>query len=244
MGDVIAITDLETTGLHLIHGHEAWEFGIILRKDIGAPEGPRDFEHLWRVKPDLSRADPTALRISRFYERTADMQQDSLVARTFDLALAGMDPYWSDPALLAAEIAPMLDGATLVGANVGSFDAPFLDAFLRANGQCGAWDYHYRDIGSLVTGYIEGHAAGYCAGWSELARDVRRWPECDGKREPRIFESGERRYSYGNAAPASPKLTDMACAVGIDPDDYSAHEALDDARLARDIYDRVMGGAR
>lgn len=39
------------------------------------------------------------------------------------------------------------------------------------------------------------------------------------------------------------KLDAAARATGINPDAYERHSALDDARVARDVYDAVMGGA-
>lgn len=124
-----AILDTETTGLDP-HRHEVWEIAVIVR------ENGTDTEARWMVRPDLSTADPRALRIGRFYERTVGVM-------------------WSDPGRAAQELARMLDGAVVVGSNP-SFDQAFLTRWLRAYGQC--WTAHYRTIDVITLGW--GHLMG------------------------------------------------------------------------------------
>lgn len=124
----IAFVDLETTGTD-VRIHELWEAAFIIRRDGSS----HDFESGWRVLPDLSNADPMALKINGFYRRVQGIG-------AFD-----------DPEQAAEQIARTLDGAHLAAANV-AFDAAFLAKFLRANGHCPTWDYHLIEIESYAAG--------------------------------------------------------------------------------------------
>lgn len=142
------IVDSETTGLDETR-HEIWELAILDRED--------GREHLWRMKPDLVKADPQALAVGRFYERTASDMCGGCVSpdRAYDLMnWTRRDPYeWSAPGALAAAIAPLLDGATIIGATP-DFDTRFLRAFLNRHGHAATWHYRIRDIGSMAHGYL------------------------------------------------------------------------------------------
>jgi DNA polymerase III epsilon subunit-like protein len=140
----LTFVDLETTGLDPSR-HEAWEIGLIVREDASTT----DTEYLWRIKPDLTKADPTGLRIGRFYERTAGLHP-ALSRKPGDK--------WADPAKTAEELARLLDGAHMVGA-VPSFDAAFLERFLRRYGQAPTWHYHLVDVEALAAGYLAGSVA-------------------------------------------------------------------------------------
>lgn len=111
--------------------------------------------HLWRMEPDLSKADPQALTVGGYYKRTRDMCTRCTPSRAHDLTQPTRtgDREWSDPAELAPVVAVLLDGAVLIGANP-SFDAAFLTAFLRQHGQAPTWHYRLRDIGSMAYGYL------------------------------------------------------------------------------------------
>jgi DNA polymerase III epsilon subunit-like protein len=197
--------DVETTGLDPGR-HVAWDIAVV----ASLPDGGKT-AHQWFIKPELANADPFALKVGKYYERTAD------------LLAAGSRKQggkWSDPVKAAAELARLLNGATLIGHNPW-FDASFLAAFLRRHGQLLTADYHYVDTGTLVTGYITGLRHGY--------QDFAKLPP------DRVLV----RYP----APKGSHLADMAAAVGIDPQRYEQHTALGDARLAMAIYERVMGGA-
>ena len=135
--------DTETTGLDVEAGHEVWDIAMIVREPstVKHPDGPdtvepQDAEYQWYIRPDLSCADPNALRIGRFYERTAHAS-------------------WSDPASAARDIALRFDGAHIVGM-VPDFDIRHLSRFLRINDQCAAHHYHLIDAETLAVGWLHG----------------------------------------------------------------------------------------
>ena len=73
------ILDCETTSLEPDYDGGTgtiWELACIER-DTGT-------SHLWRMEPDLSKADPGALRVGKFYERTRMMKR--VDGRVHDLA--------------------------------------------------------------------------------------------------------------------------------------------------------------
>lgn len=214
----VIFCDCETTTDSADTGY-LWEVALIVR-DIhdltGGYKAHRlnDKEYLWHIRPPLHNANSVAIgpKIGDYYRRCAVSREPAGTARK--ITRANADP--TTAAAVACEIAHLLPGCLFVAANP-HFDAGFLNEFLRRNDQCPTCDYHFRDIGSLVTGYAAG-----------------------------VRAAGGFRAEVPRAAcwPVSPKLHDMARAVGIDPGGYEAHTALGDCRLARDIHDRVMGGAR
>jgi hypothetical protein len=162
--------DLETVDLDPGPG-SIWEVAIICRDD---PDH-RDHEYVWHLKPDLSNrftSNGGAAGIGGYYERCHAQRLDfgegaiihnsawprgkSLAESPFYPASVPVDATPVAARSIAGTLARMLAGATLVGANFGSFDAPHVDAFLRANGHILAADYHYIDIGSLVRGWAHG----------------------------------------------------------------------------------------
>lgn len=143
--------DVETTGL--VPGyHDVWEIAVVVR-DHRDPS--KDGEWLWRMQPNLTTADPTALRLNRYYERqpTFTANTDAVTI----LAPLDEDEDRRRPArtrhVVALDLAQLLDGATLVAANP-AFDAGFLDVFLRAHGQAPAHHYRMLDVGSLTAGKL------------------------------------------------------------------------------------------
>jgi DNA polymerase III epsilon subunit-like protein len=123
----VAFIDTETTGLHAYKGHEPWEIGILLAEDDQNLDDVTPF--LYRVYPDLSLADPGALAVNRFYERTRGMDPP-------DPEGNGTHPQgerWSASVPVAYEVASMLEGALWVGNNP-AFDFEMLEFFCHRAG--------------------------------------------------------------------------------------------------------------
>jgi hypothetical protein len=138
--------DTETTGLDTDR-HEIWELAIILDALPGQ-------EWEFHLPVDLSRADPTGLRICRFYERRYAIAPHIPVANLCRWRNAA-ETEWviSTPAECAEIVARLLDGEHMVGA-VPSFDAAFLTRWLRANGHAPTWHYHLADVENLAAGKL------------------------------------------------------------------------------------------
>ena len=122
----LAFLDTETTGTEPGR-HHVFEIACMVVE--GCVE---EVLSIW-MPVDLSTADPGALRINRYYERK---------------------PKDMTPRALAAHmVAKATSNAILVGA-VPSFDAAFLDAFLRQEGLVPAWHYHLCDVEALAAGKL------------------------------------------------------------------------------------------
>ena len=203
------ILDTETGGLDPAV-HALWEVATIVAGEDGKPA-----EHLYRMEPDLSAAEPRALEVNRYYERTAGMEHDRQRPNGIHDLASMHDPaagYWTSPKALAPALAFWLSGVTIVAANP-TFDAGFLSTFLRSHGCAPAWHYRLRDIGSMAYGYLKARQA---------AGDL--YPLCD---EP---------------PPMDASTDDFAVALGIDPSQFERHSALGDCRLVAAMLD-VIGGA-
>jgi hypothetical protein len=213
MSAPLVFLDTETTGLDPDR-HEVWEIGCIVRDHRYADY---DGEWLWQLKPDLAKADPTGLRIGRYYERIhTDIRINGMAARQL-----AAPKQWGDRSLRAnspvgitERLAVLLDGAHLVGA-VPSFDAAFLAPFLRRHGQAPTWHYHLIDVEALAAGFANGL---FTSGATKVGGEVREAFRPPWKSEP------------------------LTRAIGVDPDQFEKHTALGDARWAMAIYDTVMGG--
>ena len=146
------IVDTETTSLvpdYTTGKGVIWELAMIER-DCGA-------ERLYRMKPDVKRADEKALEVGRFAERTTLMRHATewTGGDIWDLT-TGCDPLWSWAADLAPHVTGLLDGATIIAANP-TFDAGFLAAFLAAYNCEPKWHYRLRDIGSMAWAWLQAH---------------------------------------------------------------------------------------
>jgi hypothetical protein len=212
------IVDCETTSLTPDYEGGSgviWELGMI-RRDTGQ-------EWLYRVGPVEALADPEALRVGRFEERTAGMRHPTpgevaarrAVMYTWETAprniwnlTRGGKYLWSDPSDLAAHLAGFLHDVILLAANP-VFDAGFLSALLQHDGQDPQpWHYRLRDIGSMAYGYL-------------------RSSDNPGFTVP----------------PIDAGTDDLAIALGVDPDAFVRHTALGDCKLLAAMLDVIEGGA-
>lgn len=200
----VVFVDCETTGLSP-DVHDPWEIALI------EADGK---EHIWLLKPMLIKAcrintdnivvtvqaEEGALRVNRYYERVAKHD----------------DGAWCDPKSAAWEIAVLTSNKMIVG-NVPSFDAAFLDRFLRRNGLVPAWHYHLCDVEALAAGYL-------CAKLNYEAA------------------SDEEVQKLLDVTSPPWKSRDLSRAVGVEPPGGAdAHTALADARWAKAIYEKVIG---
>lgn len=210
----ILIVDTETTALE-----PAYETGAGVIWELGVVEYGSGNAHLWRMEPKLAVADPGALRVGKYYERTAGMLHHSIDSHSpspHDLAHhgPGVSGYWTTPAILAPDVARVLDDATIVAANP-AFDAAFLTAFLRHHGQAPTWHYRLRDIGSMA--------------WAWL------------KARERALEG------TGYVSPKIPAIDagtdDFADALGVDRSKFERHSALGDCMLEGAMLDVITGPA-
>jgi DNA polymerase III epsilon subunit-like protein len=147
----VVFVDTETTRLD--DDGEVWEIGAIVRE----PDHP-DVRHRYLVRPQrMHLADPEALAIGRFHERT-DHITEVLRGAVANLAEPGVPEAWSCPATLAALLEGMFDGAVLTASNA-PFDHRKLALFL-ARFEC-ELNAHYRpvDSGGVSWGYLHGRAA-------------------------------------------------------------------------------------
>lgn len=157
----LAFVDLETTGLDPKR-HEIWDVGIITVDTEAAGKGrpdPYREEFQCFLPVTLATADSMALTVGRFYERHPHFKGEphtdtwgGLQQGTAQMEEDRHNSVWS-PAPAAHKIARLLAGRHLVG-NVVSFDAGFLDVFLRANGAAPNWHYHLVDCEALVAGAL------------------------------------------------------------------------------------------
>lgn len=154
----IVSVDLETTGL--LDTHEVWEVGIV-PLDSG-----REPLHYQFQPTELEESEAAALTVGKFYSRfdwignpalARDMLVEGvLVEEDEETGKKSEKPSGHKAVTPASEacwkIAKELEGATLLGLNVGSFGAPFLARLLRRYGHNPTWSHRYLDLGSYAAG--------------------------------------------------------------------------------------------
>jgi DNA polymerase III epsilon subunit-like protein len=220
---LIAFVDTETTGLDPFL-HDAWEIAVILRAD------GRDAEHVLRVEPDLTNADPEALRINRYHQRAT-----------------APGWVWDDRETAARRLHDLLDGAVLIGSNP-AFDAEMITHLLgRYHGNPRPWHYRTIDVVTLAVGSLYGRAAEHAlrgnASWLVGVQHKVGWPwaSYDVSRhlgiEPPAPEVGHQ------ALPDARWVRDLWDAITVP---HAAHAASDEelAAMADDALARLRGGQR
>lgn len=213
------IVDVETTSLipdYQTGAGVIWELALL--------EPATGMERLYRIEPDVLLADPEALKVGWFAERTAGMRhatREEIQARygphyPGDDAATDVwhlhpwsDPlFWSDPADVARVLPGLLGGVTLLAANP-AFDAGFMSALLSFYGQpLQPWNYRLRDIQSAAWGYL----------------------------------ASSDNPGYSVLPPFDANTDDLARALGIDPAGFARHTAPGDCRLVEAMLSVITNG--
>jgi hypothetical protein len=217
---IAPIAFLDTETITLEPGPDViWEVGVITRDD----DGQADQEWLFQLRPNLDRANPESLRISRYEERyKIGRGVQALAWAPPTLALEDFPAAQLSYGAAAHALHSLLKDRHVVGA-VPNFDTERLGLFMRKHLRSSgsgpvaeyrdAWHYHLVDVEHLAVGSLVTRRLEFPGG---LAADFDPWPPWD-----------------------SDALTK---ALGLDPvPDDQRHTALGDCRWARSIWDTVMG---
>lgn len=220
----LAFVDTETVGLDPFL-HDAWEYAVILRRD-GA-----DTEYEFRIQPDLTNADPKALEINRYHERTSDQGWS-----------------WDDRRTAAGRLYSLLNGAVIVGSNP-SFDAEMLThLFGRYYDNPRPWHYRTIDITTLGVGALYGRASEWTrkdcdASWYGKVAKAVGWPwkSYDVSRHVEVEPPAKKvaHTALGDARWAR----DVWDAVTI-PDAFFAASDEQLAAMAGEALSKFHGGAK
>jgi hypothetical protein len=227
-GVPIVFADSETDSLDP-RTRQPWDIALIRRE----PDGT-ETEHQFFVELDLSKSDPFALKVGKFWQRHPLGRHYSGEAAHLDLALdngAGTVPKrgieWSKACgfahprgqyltrrAAAQRIALVTHGAHIVGA-IPSFDTITMEPLLWEAGLMGTWHHHIIDVEALAVGYLRGRAS---------------LDQNGGSTDPRVR----------TLAPPW-KSDDLHYLLGLAPlAEEDRHTALGDARWARSFYDKIM----
>lgn len=148
MSDIVFI-DTETTSLR--PDRRIWDIALLTPRYVGNSNGPylsrpgdtpgvyQRFVQLSDL--DLGNADPSSLKIGRFYQRHPQMEPQA----AYDPAVSEID--------MLHKVEELTRGAHLVGA-VPSFDAEGLAARMRANGIAPSWNHHLIDVEAMAVGWL------------------------------------------------------------------------------------------
>lgn len=136
MTDIVFL-DTETTGIH--PEREIWELAMVKRFS----DGEEDQLTIQITDIDLSKADPFALKINKFYDRY------------YINTIASIDCHLNSGAATARTVEEWTRGCHIVGA-VPNFDTESLDKLLRQNKLLPGWHYHLIDVEALAIGFLRG----------------------------------------------------------------------------------------
>ncbi|RCH70524.1 3'-5' exonuclease [Streptomyces sp. SDr-06] len=220
----LAFIDTETTGLDPFL-HDPWEIAVILRVD------GHDAEHVYRILPDITEADPEALKINRYFER---------------VQAGGWQ--WDDPKTAVHRLYALLNGAVVIGSNP-AFDAEMLaHLFGLYYEQPRPWHYRTIDVATLAVGSLYGRAAEWTrkdcdADWYRKVNEAVGWPwkSYDASRHVEVEPpaAGSAHTALGDARWAR----DVYDAV-TQPDAFYAASDEQLSQMAGDALTRFHGGDR
>ena len=218
----LAFVDTETTGLDPFL-HDAWEIAVILRTD------GHDTEHTFHIRPDLSNAEPKALEINRYHERTA---ADGWA--------------WDDRETAARQLYTLLNGAVMVGSNP-AFDAEMIaHLFGRYYEQPKPWHYRTIDVATLAVGALYGRASEWTrkdcdAGWYSKVTKAVGWPWKSYEVSRHVEVEPPAKDVAHTAMGDARWARDVWDAVTV-PDAFFAASDEQLARMAGDALTRTRGG--
>jgi hypothetical protein len=206
--------DTETTGLHPYKGHEVWEIGAIVADDHAVLDDVTPY--LFRVYPsDMALADPGAIAVNRFYERTAHLDPP-------DPNGDGIHPQgerWSAYGPLSRWVSTMFEGALVIGNNP-SFDLEMLEMFVIRNNNILAPFHRKVNVIDLALGRI----------FEEL-----RW-----LKHATSLDHATRRTQLEATAQFPHSSTKVLKAAGC-PDNEDPHTALGDAWHVFEAFRHLTG---
>lgn len=205
----VVYLDTETTGLHVHLGHEVWEVGMLISDTENLDKYG---EVLIRIAPDLSCADPGAIRVNKFYETTADMQKGHFY--NFDNGVDLSGETWSIRRSAAYYIAKTLADALIIGNNP-AFDEVMLADLCRRNGYVLANFHRKINVVDMALGRLH-----------HIIEEV---------------GVGTAGYEDINAAVQLPHSSQKVLDAAGCPPNTAAHTALGDARHVRDAYLHLIG---
>ena len=143
---------LDTEAVTLELGPDVlWEIGLIFRS-----VGQRDAPMRWQIRPNMARANPRSLEISKFHDR--------FVVPAGAEAIAWLEPGKPLVVMTLRRVVHML-GALLEGASiygmVPSFDTERLRLLFERFDVGAVWHYELHDVQDLAAGFLarEGTAA-------------------------------------------------------------------------------------
>lgn len=170
-----------------------------------------DREVVWQMRPDTGSADANALRLNRYYERCKPDVRS---------APEGFGVLVSDTGAVTTDL------ERLSGARIAAGVAEYLAGAVLVGANVGSFDVQHLDR------YLRYHGECLVADYHflDLGSLVLGWT---------FGQDAGRRLEAGQLAPLG--MADCVELAGLNPASYQAHQALDDARSVRDVWDVVTG---